>query len=283
MNRKSGWLAFVWGAGLAAAGAAVAFALAGGPWAVGGAMLGAVTGAFAPSVYDGLRERGARHDDWQGAVEKLVPVSPARLLDPRREVVGFVGRETELAELMAWCENNSGGRLRLVTGPGGVGKTRLAVELADRVRKAGWRAERITGGAETQAIPALRAVTRDRTLLIVDYAETRSGLGQMLSALASELGAGVRVLLLARADADWWDQLGVSDPAVWDLVQVARQATLSLQPAVDANLSDSDLVALAVRAFARELGLPAKTACSVPRTPPRRGPCPAGYRACPRR
>lgn len=85
-------------------------------------------------------------------------------------------------------------------GPGRVGKTRLAVELADRLRKAGWRAERIADGAEGAAIGALRAAARGRMLLTADYAETRAGLKQMLSALASELGRNVRVLLLARSD-----------------------------------------------------------------------------------
>jgi len=259
MSRRSRWLAFAWGAGLAGAGAAVAFVLAGGPWAAGGAVIGAVAGAFAPSLYDGLRERGARHDSWQGTVEKALPQSRARLLDPRREVVGFVGRERELAELAAWCQDDQAGRLRLVTGPGGVGKTRLAVELADRMRKAGWRAERIADGSEAEAISALRAVTPGRALLTVDYAETRAGLQQMLSALAGELGRDVRVLLLARSAGDWWDQLGVAEPAVWDLVQSARPAQLSLSAAVAADLPDADVVALAVRSFARELGVPGKT------------------------
>jgi hypothetical protein len=44
--------------------------------------------------------------------------------------VDFVGRENELVALMAWCQDDSESRLRLVTGPGGVGKTRLA--QADR-------------------------------------------------------------------------------------------------------------------------------------------------------
>ena len=255
---RSRWLPLAWGAGLAGAGAAVAFVLAGGPWAAGGAVVGAVAGAFAPSLYDGLRERGARQGSWQGTKEGALPPGPARLLDPRREVVGFVGREGELAELAAWCEDRHGGRLRLVTGPGGVGKTRLAVELADRMRAAGWRADRIADGAEAEAIGALRAVTRDRALLIVDYAETRVGLKQMLSALASELGRDVRVLLLARSAGDWWDQLGVGEPVVWDLVQAARAAPLSLSPAVSADVPDAEVVALAVRSFARELGVPGK-------------------------
>ncbi len=222
-------------------------------------MIGAVAGAFAPSLYDGLRERGGRLEGWQGSVEKALPRIRARLLDPRRAVVGFVGREIELAELAAWCEDEHAGRLRVVTGRGGGGKTRLAVELADRMRAAGWRAGRIADGAEAEAIPALRAVTRGRALLTVDYAETRAGLKQMLSALAGELGRDIRVLLLARSAGDWWDQLGVGEPVVWDLVQAARPAQLSLSPAVAADLSDADVVALAVRSFARELGLPGKT------------------------
>ena len=222
-------------------------------------MIGTVAGAFAPSLYDGLRDRGARHEGWQGTVEQALPVSRARLLDPRCEVVGFLGREKELADLTAWCQDYQAGRLRLVTGPGGVGKTRLAVELADRMRTAGWRADRIADGSEAEAIGALRAVTRGRALLIVDYAETRTGLKQMLSALASEQGKDVRVLLLARSAGDWWDQLGVGEPAVWDLVQDARPAQLSLSPAVSADLPDAEVVAVAVRSFARELGMPGKS------------------------
>ena len=99
-------------------------------------------------------------------------------------------------------------------------------------------------------------MTHRRALLVVDYAETRVGLNKMLAALASDLGYGVRVLLLARSAGDWWDQLGVGEPAVWDLVQSAWQAELPLPPVVAADLSDAEVIALAVRSFARELGLP---------------------------
>lgn len=101
MSRRSRWLPFAWGAGLAGAGAAVAFVLAGGPWAAGGAVIGA--GAFAPSLYDGLRERRARHEGWRGTVEKALPQSRARLVDPFREVAGLGRRKTELA---AWCHDD---------------------------------------------------------------------------------------------------------------------------------------------------------------------------------
>jgi hypothetical protein len=38
--------------------------------------------------------------------------------------------------------------------------------------------------------------------------------GSCRRALAFDQGDGVRVLLLARSAGDWWDQLGVAEPAV---------------------------------------------------------------------
>ena len=258
-GRSQWWWAIGCAVGLAATGAVLAYFLADRHWALAGAVIGAVSGGFAPTVYDGLRGRSARRDAWLATVETAPPQSWARLLDPRREVVGFVGRDRELAALAAWCKDDHAGRLRLVTGPGGVGKTRLAVELADRMRAEGWRTERVKDGQEAGAISALRMVTRDRALLVVDYAETRPGLGQLLADLAGEQGKSVRVLLLARAAGEWWDQLGVRDPAVFDLVQAARPACVELPAVVAADLSDAEVVARAVRSFACELGLPEKT------------------------
>ena len=224
-----------------------------------GAVIGVVTGSFAPSVYDAIGKRDAAREGLRGAFERRPPQSWARLLDPRLELVGFVGRADELAALTAWCERNDADRLRLVTGPGGIGKTRLAVELAERMKKHGWVSERIADGQEPAAIPALRAVTKARALLVVDYAETRVGLRQLLGSLAGDLGAGVRVLLVARDVGDWWDQLGAGDPASWDLIQTAAATHLRLSPVVAADLSDADVIALAVRSFARRLGLPERT------------------------
>src|SRR5437764_12782657 len=81
----------------------------------------------------------------------------------------------------------------------------------------------------------------------------------MLAALAGDQGKDVRVLLLARSAGDWWDQLGVGEPTVWDLVQATRAAGLSLAAEVAADLSDADVIARAVTSFARELDLPEKT------------------------
>src|ERR1700686_5420069 len=51
----------------------------------------------------------------------------------------FVGRERELAELISACESgaDSETHLYLISGEPGIGKTRLADELASRVRARG--------------------------------------------------------------------------------------------------------------------------------------------------
>src|ERR1700736_3968372 len=53
----------------------------------------------------------------------------------------FVGRERELAELVSACESgaDSDAHLYLIYGEPGIGKTRLADELASRVRAEGLR------------------------------------------------------------------------------------------------------------------------------------------------
>ena len=255
MNRGFGWFALLLGVGLAAAGALVTYGLAGGPWAGVGAVVGAVTGAFAPSVHDGIRKRRAARKSWQDTVERRPHRSWARLLDPRFGVVSFVGRQRELAALLAWCQDGGTGRLRLVTGPGGVGKTRLAIELAQRLSESGWSCERVADGREVEAISALRTFSRQRALLIVDYAEARVGLERMLSALADDQHADVKVLLLARSAGEWWTRLGITEPAVWDLVQSATSGQLTLVPEIAAGMPDSDVIAQAVSCFARELGV----------------------------
>ena len=179
-----------------------------------------------------------------------------------------MGRKDELAALIQWCKHDHAGRLRLATGPGGVGKTRLAVELSRQLREAGWEAHRIAIGKEATAITKLRERPRSLwlqtkrrrcALLVIDYAESRMGLGQLLTDLASKQGDDVWVLLLARHADGWWDQLGISDPAVWDLKQLATHKLIDLLPTVADDLTDADVIARAVRSFALELGRPEKT------------------------
>ena len=60
----------------------------------------------------------------------------ARYLRPEEAVVPFRDRR-ELAELLAWCTGGGHAGVRLVTGDGGAGKTRLALRLGQELEAAG--------------------------------------------------------------------------------------------------------------------------------------------------
>lgn len=256
MRRGSGLRAIIAGVGTAIAGTLIAYVSVGGRWAPVGTVVGAVSGSFAPTVYDAIRERGAAWRRWRSVPERVFRQSPAGLLDPRRQIVDFLGRPVELEALVAWCEDDAASALRLVTGPGGVGKTRIAVEVSRQLAAVGWTCERVGDGQEAGAVEALRAATGNRTLLVVDYAEARPGLGELLSALASD-SAGIRVLLLARSAGDWWDQLKAAEPSVRNLIAQAQEVAIELSPAIDDGIPDSTVIAEAVTAFAGVLEVPA--------------------------
>jgi hypothetical protein len=188
--------------------------------------------------------------------EAEVLARPYRLLDPRLQAVPFIGRENELTFLTTWCMSSLAAPLQLVTGPRGVGKTRLAVELSARLTEQGWRCVRVAEGMESVAIDMLRVVTRGHSLLIVDYAEASVGLKHMLHALSTSRNDDLRVLLLARSAGGWWEHLGADGtPGVQNLVQQASLTRLVLPPTLSANLSESDILSEAAHSFARYLGV----------------------------
>jgi hypothetical protein len=125
---------------------------------------------------------------------------PASLLRPDRQIVGFIDRP-ELARLREWCDTAEQPPVLLLTGAGGTGKTRLALQLAREREGHGWVCRAITPGEEASMIPAVRAVTSGSVLLVADYAETRSGLAALLRAVSADSGGRLRVLLLARSTA----------------------------------------------------------------------------------
>ena len=95
-----------------------------------------------------------------------------------------------------------------------MGKTRLALELALRLEKAGWEARRRR---------RCRSVPRNRRFLaIIDYAETRRpDIVALLSAALSRDAPEdkpIRVILLAREAGDWWRELKSADGGVGALL-----------------------------------------------------------------
>jgi tetratricopeptide (TPR) repeat protein len=179
-------------------------------------------------------------------------------------VVEFAGREHELAELLEWCESEPLRAVRLITGPGGVGKTRLSVELCEHLHQKRWRCVRVGEGAEASALEILRSAWRGPGLLVIDYAETRGGLSDLLRAVATDQGI-VRVLLLARAAGEWWERLAADEPAVRDLVTQAG-GEQPLAYAVSEDLPNERLIRTAMGAFASalEIAVPPDITIRIP-------------------
>ncbi|MEV0171180.1 hypothetical protein AB0I00_08635 [Streptomyces sp. NPDC050803] len=138
------------------------------------------------------------------------------------EAHGFVGRSAELAWLAAELASEGGGRAVSLVGPGGVGKTGLALRAAGRAREAypdgAWLVElsalhaeglvplavmEALGLADGTTRPAAEAVVawaRDkRLLLILDSCEHLLADCAALTAELTAAAPGVRVLATSRA------------------------------------------------------------------------------------
>ncbi|GII85419.1 hypothetical protein Ssi03_34090 [Sphaerisporangium siamense] len=192
---------------------------------------------------------------------RVAASSPAYLLRADAQTVRFRSRVRELVSLTRWCDGG-GLRVRLLTGPGGQGKTRLAEELCQRLEQTPdpgprveerwfttWWNDRPAGGGHGRS----RALERPDgpVLVVLDYAETRPDVVAEVVGLAhraAAAGATVRVLLLARSAGDWWQRLMESDgllEQVLDGALVEELAPLETEPgavpvAYDEALADLD-------------------------------------------
>jgi tetratricopeptide (TPR) repeat protein len=270
---------------LAAGGALIGLIIRGEVGAVTGAAIAALAGVaagYVPVFRDRAEQRRAALEqaaaDHAAAAAGLEaareprleePASgPSLLLRPQFGVVDFTGRVAELAALRAWCEAARPRSVRLLTGGGGVGKTRLALKVAGEWDAAGRTTVVVAAGSESGAVARARAVTSGPVLLIVDYAETRAGLGDLLRAVLDDPGP-VRVLLVARSLGEWWDRLSEeSSPAVAQLL--SDTDPIGLQAPID-DIPDLDLAVSALACFAARLGA-AVPAGVVFELPPQRAP-----------
>lgn len=201
--------------------------------------------------------------------------SPAALLRADFGVVPFHGREQELGNLSEWCEGTGDARrlpsgeippvaLRLYTAPGGYGKTRLLRRFARWRRNVGWEAGFLgesklaeVGGAEgvSGGTAALFGEATKPLLLVLDYAESRPGeVAAVVTAARESRRERVRLVLLARSDGDWWDQLHRAGDGVGDFFQgPATEGPLPLAPLTDSPETRQEVFEEAVAAFAKQL------------------------------
>ncbi|GIF66151.1 hypothetical protein Ais01nite_41860 [Asanoa ishikariensis] len=179
---------------------------------------------------------------------------PSKLLLARNRVMPFAGRQNELEALAEWLAEKSHMLARLIHAPGGQGKTRLAMEFADRSSLDGWEVWWASQNSVRSA-PTTIPFGAKGLVVIVDYADRWIAtdiveLCSDLSQVAIQTSANVRLLLLARSGGFWWAAL--SDRLESNLyIQVDTKDLAPLDSAVDATA----IYRQAQTAFAETMGI----------------------------
>ncbi len=124
----------------------------------------------------------------------------------RARLTQRIGRDPMLADLTAWAESEQRVRARLLHGPGGAGKTRLAADLAEAVAAQGWRAHQLH-----QDRPADIPISAAGLLLVVDYPEEQPKAVEALLTALDRLGPDgpgrIRLLLVSRRGPEGWEAM----------------------------------------------------------------------------
>ncbi len=123
------------------------------------------------------------------------------LLDPLAGLSPFRGQSATLTELRVWCQGPGGDRVRVLDGPSGVGKTRLARELGRSLGEAGWAAGVVKVSRRGDVVAAVSACP-EPTLIVVDDADMVADVGELVDELLRHDGVPlVRLLLIVRDGA----------------------------------------------------------------------------------
>jgi hypothetical protein len=148
---------------------------------------------------------------------------PAALLRADFRVVPFFGRVVELAAMDAWIKDRAPIGVMLMTGRGGTGKTRLAVELSLKAKQQNYDAGFLSFSLETLSNSQLFQSPTNSALAVIDYAEERrEELPRLIQAMITSSRRRVtslRLLLLARGAGEWWNELTMTQGEVSELLQ----------------------------------------------------------------
>ncbi|WP_026345124.1 P-loop NTPase [Novispirillum itersonii] len=176
----------------------------------------AVTLPAPPPGQSAALKAGERHLETRLDSSGSAPLTDAHRHQTRltftTRLTGFRGREQEFAALTAFAGDAAAFRWWLVTGNGGAGKSRLALELCLTLAQQGWH----TGFLRGSPAPLAAALTASDggiasekpVLLVVDYCEQHAeDLRRLIACLHARRGDDlptVRLLLLARDHRQSW-------------------------------------------------------------------------------
>lgn len=178
---------------------------------------------------------------------------PSGLLRPEYRLVPSEGRAVELGRLRAWAESPGPLSARLLLSAPGDGKTRMARDLAEDLRKAGWVAGLVRDAVPPAATVGMARI-RKPLLLVIDDAERRVDQVEALSRTLLAQGPSMPIrLLLTSTHADWLPLLcRVDDKPVAELYRRCAEQRLGQLPV---QLRPAEFVR-AGQAFARALKYP---------------------------
>ena len=208
---------------------------------------------------------------------------PVMLLQAKYALVPYADVTGMAAELVAWCEDDPRPTaIRLIHGAGGLGKTRLLIDVAARLRERGWIAgflERPDGLDEPTRRQRWQAVEQlidhggdSGLLLVLDYAEGRrdelADLARRLAERSASTARPIRLILLARSAGDWWERLVEERLELDALVRdVDRKPLVTEMSAITRSEQRGALFATACNTFAsvlRERGYEARESSPPP-------------------
>lgn len=184
------------------------------------------------------------------AEEALLPFDPAR--------------QPDVENLNEWLEDTRWPTsVRLITGAGGQGKTRLALEACQQRQVRGWHTGFLDSALEANRMIAIWQALHKLNqplLIVIDYAETRQPafLALLKAVLHNPSNQPVRMLLLARDGGEWWDNLPSKDRDCEALLSGYATTGPFRLPALYAAENDRrEAYTKALHAFAKTLGVKA--------------------------